>query len=85
MTQTEAKLRREGVQGKQQANKAHFDVGKEVRDTIERLGGTMPEDLPTPQESVQQLRRKEEKRLAQGPQLSLIEGEPDGGSQDSGE
>jgi DNA-damage-inducible protein D len=85
VTQTEAKLRREGVQGKQQANKAHFDVGREVRDTIERLGGTMPEDLPTPQESVQQLRRKEEKRLAQGPQLSLIEGNLDEGGEDSGE
>lgn len=73
VTQAEAKLRREGTRGKQQANKAHYDVGKEVRDTIQRLGGTMPEDLPTPQESVQQLRRKEEKRLQQGSQPSLIE------------
>lgn len=77
VTQTEARLRREGAQGKGQANKAHYDVGREVRDTIQRLGGTMPEDLPTPQESIQQLRRKEEKRLQQGPQLSLIEESPD--------
>jgi DNA-damage-inducible protein D len=84
VTQAEAKLRREGIQGKGQANKAHFDVGKEVRDTIERLGGTMPENLPTPQESVQQLRRKEEKRLQQGPQLPLLEEGLDTASTESG-
>lgn len=41
-TQTEAKLRREHIQGKEKANQTHFEVGKEVRDTISRLGGTMP-------------------------------------------
>lgn len=61
-TQTEAKLRRENIQGKENANKTHFDVGKEVRSTIERLGGTMPEDLPTPEKSIQQL-EKEQKKL----------------------
>lgn len=45
-TQTEEKLRRENIQGKQNANKAHFEVGKKVRKTIEELGGPMPEDLP---------------------------------------
>ena len=54
-TQAEAKLRRENIQGKANANQAHYDVGKEVRNTIERLGGTMPEDLPTPEKSIQQL------------------------------
>ncbi|WP_418881522.1 DNA damage-inducible protein D, partial [Waltera sp.] len=54
-TQTEAKLRRENIQGKQEANKTHFEVGKKVRDTIKDLGGTMPEDLPTPEKSIQQL------------------------------
>lgn len=62
-TQTEAKLRREGIQGKEQANQAHFDVGREVRETIKRLGGTMPEDLPTPEKSIKQLEREERKRL----------------------
>ena len=61
-TQTEAKLRRENIQGKSEANKTHFNVGKEVRDTIERLGGTMPENLPTPEKSIKQLER-EQKRL----------------------
>jgi len=62
-TQTEAKLRREETKGKEAANQTHFSVGKEVRDTIERLGGTMPEDLPTPEKSIQQLEKKQQKKL----------------------
>ncbi len=62
-TQAEAKLRRENIQGKANANQAHYDVGKEVRNTIERLGGTMPEDLPTPEKSIQQLEQAQRKGL----------------------
>ena len=62
-TQMEAKLRRENIQGKQEANKTHFEVGKKVRDTIKDLGGTMPEDLPTPEKSIQQLEREQKKKL----------------------
>lgn len=62
-TQAEAKLRRENIQGKQEANKTHFEVGKKVRDTIKDLGGTMPEDLPTPEKSIQQLERAQKKKL----------------------
>ena len=57
-TQTEAKLRRENIKGKEAANKTHFDVGAAVRQTIKDLGGTMPEDLPTPKESIRQLEQK---------------------------
>lgn len=60
-TQTEAKLRRENIQGKSNANQAHYSVGKEVRNTIQRLGGTMPEDLPTPEKSIQQIEREQKK------------------------
>lgn len=45
-TQTEEKLKREKIKGKQNANKTHFEVGKKVRKTIEELGGEMPENLP---------------------------------------
>jgi DNA-damage-inducible protein D len=45
-TQTEEKLKREKIKGKQNANKTHYEVGKKVRQTIKELGGTMPEDLP---------------------------------------
>ena len=60
-TQTEAKLRRENVQGKELANQTHYEVGKAVRDTISSLGGTMPEDLPTPEKSIKQLEREQKK------------------------
>jgi DNA-damage-inducible protein D len=45
-TQTEEKLKREKIKGKQKANQTHFEVGKKVRKTIQELGGTMPENLP---------------------------------------
>lgn len=61
-TQTEEKLRRDNVQGKQNANRTHLEVGKKVRQTIKELGGTMPEDLPTPEKSIGQIERAEEKR-----------------------
>ncbi|HWK63261.1 MAG TPA: DNA damage-inducible protein D [Eoetvoesiella sp.] len=54
-TQTEEKLRRDQVQGKTQANKTHYDVGRKVRQTIHELGGTMPENLPKPETSIQQI------------------------------
>lgn len=57
-TQTEAKLRRDNIQDKAEANQTHYNVGKEVRDTIKRLGGTMPEALPTPEKSIQQIERE---------------------------
>ena len=60
-TQTEAKLRREKIQGKSAANQTHYNVGKEIRDTISRLGGTMPEDLPTPAKSIKQIEREQKK------------------------
>ena len=61
-TQAEAKLRRENIQGKEIANAAHFEVGKAVRDTIKGLGGTMPEDLPTPPKSIKQIEREQKNR-----------------------
>ena len=62
-TQTEEKLRREHIQGKSEANKTHYEVGKKVRQTIKELGGTMPEDLPTPEKSVRQI-EKENKQIS---------------------
>lgn len=72
-TQTEEKLRREGIQGKAAANRTHHAVGAKVRQTIAELGGTMPEDLPTPPESIQQLQRRERQRVAGAAQPSLFD------------
>lgn len=57
-TQAEDKLRRENIKGKNKANQTHFEVGTIVRQTIERLGGTMPEDLPVAEKSVRQLEKE---------------------------
>lgn len=57
-TQTEEKLRRDKITGKENANRAHYEVGSKVRQTIEELGGTMPEALPTPEVSVKKIERQ---------------------------
>ncbi len=57
-TQTDEKLRRENVQGKAEANKTHYEVGKTVRKTIQELGGTMPEELPTPEKSIKAIEKE---------------------------
>lgn len=63
ITQTEAKMRRDDPQGLDEASSIHYTVGKEVRDTIEKIGGTMPEDLPTPEKSISQIEREQIKQL----------------------
>ncbi|MGL4723812.1 MAG: DNA damage-inducible protein D [Scandinavium sp.] len=60
-TQTEEKLRRDDVCLKQQANQTHYEVGKKVRQTIVELGGTMPENLPSPDKSIKQLEAEKAK------------------------
>jgi DNA-damage-inducible protein D len=68
-TQTEEKIRRENIQGRRKANQAHYDVGAKVRQTIEELGGTMPEDLPS-HEDVKKVERRLQKQ-----QTNLTEGD----------
>ena len=58
ITQTESKLKKDNVSGEGNAIDTHYEVGKEVRNTIERLGGTMPEDLPTPDKSLKEIEKE---------------------------
>jgi DNA-damage-inducible protein D len=82
-TQTEEKLQREQITTKDGANAAHYQVGQVVRRTIQELGGTMPEQLPTPETSIKQLEAKERKQrrqVRQGqqmPQLPLFDDDED--------
>ena len=62
-TQTDEKIRREGIKGKSAANATHYEVGAKVRQTIKELGGTMPEDLPTPEKSIKQIEKETKKKL----------------------
>lgn len=73
-TQTDEKLRREKIKGEELANSTHYDVGKKVRQTMKELGNRMPEDLPTPYESVQDLEKRQKGLTEENPnQLSLFD------------
>jgi len=61
-TQTEEKLRRENIKGKEKANRTHREVGAKIRKTIAELGGTMPEELPVA-EDIKKLETKQKKAL----------------------
>ena len=65
IAQTDAKLKRDSVDNEYTANSIHYEVGKEIRNSIKRLGGTMPEDLPTANKSLKELAKenKENKRI----------------------
>lgn len=63
-TQTDEKLRRENVKGKDAAGDTHYEVGKKVRQTIAELGGAMPEELPTPSKGIKQIEKEEALRLS---------------------
>lgn len=61
-TQTEEKLRKEKIKGKEAANRTHFDVGAKVRQTIREIGGDMPETLP-PAEDIKKVERRVKRGL----------------------
>ena len=61
IAQTDVKLKRDNVDNEYTANSVHYEVGKEVRKSIKRLGGTMPENLPTPDRSLKELEKDNKK------------------------
>ena len=76
ISQTEEKLRKDNITDSQTATHIHYSVGSEIRNTIEKIGGTMPEDLPTPKKSIQQIEKEQIQKLkdkAKNGQLMLDE------------
>ena len=63
ISQTEQKLKKDNIQIEKEANKTHFNIGKNIREVIAKNGGTMPEDLPTPKKSLKQLEKENKKTL----------------------
>ena len=63
ITQTESKLKRDNISTGKEANKTHYNIGKNIREVIAKNGGTMPEDLPTPKKSLKQLEKENKKSL----------------------
>ena len=58
ISQTNQKIINDNVQGEGNANEVHYNVGKKVRNAIADIGGTMPEDLPTPNKSLKELEKE---------------------------
>ena len=63
ISQTEQKLKRENISTEGEANKTHYEVGSKIRNTIKELGGTMPEELPTPDKSLKQIEKENKNNL----------------------
>lgn len=63
ISQTEEKLKKDGISAADAANEVHFIVGSEVRGTIKRVGGTLLEDMPTPTRSITEIEREQIKKL----------------------
>ena len=60
ITQTDEKLINDNIQTENEANTLHYDVGRKIRKTIKELGGTMPEDLPTPNKSIKEIEKQKQ-------------------------
>ena len=63
ISQTEQKLRKDNIKGEKEANLTHYEVGKKVRKAIADIGGTMPENFPTPKKSLKELEKENKKTL----------------------
>ena len=63
ITQTESKLKKDNIFTEKEANKTHYNIGKNIREVIAKNGGTMPEELPTPKKSLKQLEKENKKTL----------------------
>ena len=73
ISQTEEKLKKDKAATADAANEIHFIVGREVRGTIERVGGTMPEDLRTPRKSISDVERNQLKKLKHSPRKLMLD------------
>ena len=63
ISQTEQKLKKDNIKTEKEANKTHYNIGKNIREVIAKNGGTMPEELPTPKKSLKQLEKENKRSL----------------------
>ena len=70
ITQTESKLRRDNIQGENNANNTHYSIGKNIREVIAKIGGTMPEELPTPQKSLKELEKTQINKVSKETEIN---------------
>ena len=62
-TQAEEKLKKDGIKDKHSANQTHYKVGQKVRQTIEELGGIMPEELDVPKKSILKVEKEQKTKI----------------------
>ena len=72
INQTKQRLIKDNVQGDKEAKNVHYEVGRKVRKAIADIGGTMPEDMPTPKKSLKELER--EKKQLENKEQKKLEG-----------
>lgn len=63
ITQTDEVLKNKNINNEDEACMTHHNVGQAVRQTIKRIGGTMPEDLPTPNKSAKLIEKEKNRNL----------------------
>lgn len=63
ITQTDGLLKKKKINNEHEACTTHHKVGRAVRDTIKKLGGTMPEELPTPKKSIKEIEKEELQKI----------------------
>lgn len=63
ITQADEMIKNNNIDTLEEANKTHNKAGKEVRKTMKRLSGVVPEDLPTPKKSIKQIEKDEVKKI----------------------
>ena len=63
ISQTEQKLKNDAIKTEKDANDVHYEVGSKIRNTIKELGGTLPEELPTPEKSIKQIEKENKYKL----------------------
>jgi len=73
ISQTEQKLKRDNITGENNASQAHYDIGKNIREVIAKNGGTMPEDLPTPEKSLKQIEKERKNNLSKNERKKVEE------------
>ena len=63
ISQTEQKLKKDNIKGENESCTVHYNIGKNIREVIQKNGGTMPEDLPTPAKSLKEIEKENKNKL----------------------
>ncbi len=71
ITQTDEQIKNKNITGEERANSNHFSIGREVRNTIKKIGGTMPENL-LPEKHIKEIEKEEKKSLKSGNTIKRI-------------